>query len=192
MDDLRDEYQAAPPGGDEAAGRSVADDLDEVEVWRAELARANEALELARAELAAAEDRALRGRAELDNLRRRQQAELERARQQGLDAAVWPVLSVHDDLERALAAAAQSDDPASIVPGVESVLAGLLRQLETLGLERTGEVGEAFDADRHEAIMAVPASEPGQAGTIQSVFEAGFVQGDRLVRPARVVVYQEA
>ncbi|MBW6456990.1 MAG: nucleotide exchange factor GrpE, partial [Trueperaceae bacterium] len=163
-----------------------------VEVWRAELARANEALGLARAELAAAEDRALRARAELENLRRRQQAELERARQQGLDGAVLPVLSVHDDLARALVAAAQSDDPAAIVPGVEAVLAGLLRKLEALGLERTGEVGEPFDADRHEAIMAVPASEPDQAGTIQSVFEAGFVQGDRLVRPARVVVYQEA
>ena len=201
MDDVRDERETTAPDAaefeetvdrDEGSHLDGFDDLDEIEVWRAELARANEALELARAELAAAEDRTLRARAELENLRRRQQAELERARQQGLDGAVLPVLSVHDDLERALAAAAQSDDPASIVPGVEAVLAGLLRKLEALGLERTGEVGQAFDADRHEAIMAVPASEPGLAGTIQSVFEAGFVQGDRLVRPARVVVYQEA
>lgn len=192
MDDVRDERDMAARDAGEAADLDEVDDLEEAEVWRAELARANEALELARAELAAAEDRALRARAELENLRRRQQAELERARQQGLDGALLPVLSVHDDLERALAAATQSEDPASIVPGVEAVLAGLLRKLETLGLERTGEVGEAFDADRHEAIMAVPASEPDQTGTIQSVFEAGFVQGDRLVRPARVVVYQEA
>ena len=197
MDDARDEREVTATAADEAnvvedaGGTQTTIDPDEVEVWRTELARANEALELARAELAAAEDRALRARAELENLRRRQQAEIERARQQGLDGAVLPVLSVHDDLERALAAAAQSDDPASIVPGVEAVLAGLLRKLEALGLERTGEPGEAFDADRHEAIMAVPASEPGQAGTIQSVFEAGFVRGDRLVRPARVVVYQQ-
>jgi molecular chaperone GrpE len=198
MDDAREELEATRPDAgravdpDEGGAPRGGDELDEVEVWRTELARANEALALARAELAAAEDRALRARAELENLRRRQQAELERARQQGLDGAVFPVLSVHDDLERALAAAAQSDDPASIVPGVEAGLAGLLRKLEALGLERTGAPGEVFDADRHEAIMAVPASEPGQAGTIQSVFEAGFVQGDRLVRPARVVVYQEA
>ncbi len=187
MDDLRDEREQATSAN---AAAFDAAELDEVEVWRAELARANEALELARTELAAVEDRALRARADLDNLRRRHQAELERARQHGFDGALLPVLNVHDDLARALAAAALSDDPASIVPGVEAVLAGLLRQLEALGLERTGYEGEPFDAERHEAIMAVPASEPGQPGTIQSVFESGFVQGDRLVRPARVVVYQ--
>jgi len=188
MDDLRDEREQPTP----ANGAAIdALELDEIEVWRAELARANEALELARSELAAVEDRALRARADLENLRRRHQADLERARQQGFDGALLPVLNVHDDLERALHAASRSEDPASIVPGVEAVLAGLLRQLEALGLERTGHEGEPFDADRHEAIMAVPASEPGQPGTIQSVFESGFVQGDRLVRPARVVVYQE-
>jgi len=178
---------AAAPGREPAADA----DLDEVDVWRRELARANEALALARAELELAEDRALRIRADLENLRRRSVAELERARQQGLDAALLPVLTVHDDLIRALSAAERSD-PAAIVPGVEAVLQGLLRQLEALGLERTGEVGEPFDAERHEAILAVPAAEAGLAGTIQSVFESGFVQGDRLVRPARVVVYQEA
>jgi molecular chaperone GrpE len=188
MDDRRDDHEQPTPADDAAFD---APELDEIEVWRAELARANQALELARSELAAVEDRALRARADLDNLRRRHQAELERARLQGFDGALLPVLNVHDDLARALAAAAQSDDPASIVPGVEAVLAGLLRQLEALGLQRTGLEGEAFDPDRHEAIMAVPASEPGQPGTIQSVFESGFVQGDRLVRPARVVVYQE-
>ena len=167
------------------------DDLDEVDVWRRELARANDALAAARDELASAEDRALRARADLENLRRRSHADVERARQQGLDAALLPVLRVHDDLVRALAAAEQSD-PAAIVPGVEAVLQGLLRQLEGLGLERTGAAGEPFDAERHEAIMAVPAAEPELAGTIQTVFEAGFVQGDRLVRPARVIVYQEA
>ena len=201
---MKERPDAHAPGADPAPGGAPADaaeapgrepaadaDLDEVDVWRRELARANEALALARAELELAEDRALRIRADLENLRRRSVAELERARQQGLDAALLPVLTVHDDLIRALSAAERSD-PAAIVPGVEAVLQGLLRQLEALGLERTGEVGEPFDAERHEAILAVPVAEAGLAGTIQSVFESGFVQGDRLVRPARVVVYQEA
>jgi molecular chaperone GrpE len=179
------ESEAAHPDASPAG-----DDLDEVDVWRRELARANDALAEARAELASAEDRALRARADLENLRRRSHADVERARMQGLDAALMPVLRVHDDLVRALAAAEQAD-PATIVPGVEAVLQGLLRQLEGLGLERTGDVGEPFDAERHEAILAVPAEAPELAGTIQAVFEAGFVQGGRLVRPARVVVYQE-
>jgi molecular chaperone GrpE len=163
-----------------------------VEVWRAELERAQLALEGALRERQEAEERALRARAELDTLRRRQAGELERARLQGLDAALLPVLVVHDDLERALAAAAKSDNPASIVPGVEAVLAGLVRSLELLGLTPTGAVGEAFDANLHEAVMAVPSDDPERVGQIQSVFEVGFRQGERLVRPARVIVYQEA
>lgn len=183
---------AEPAGAEAAGGGSVPDAHDDLDVLLDELARVREELELARSELAAAEDRALRARAELENLRRRQQGELERARQQGQDGALRSVLTVHDDLERALTAADQSDDPATIVPGVEAVLAGLLRQLEALGLEPTGAVGEPFDANLHEAVMAVPPAQAGQAGTIHEVYEVGFVQGERLVRPARVVVYQEA
>jgi molecular chaperone GrpE len=199
MDDPRDPHA---PGADPAPGgargpddeRTDAEprgdgDLDEVDVFRRERARAQEALALARAELEVAEDRALRARADLENLRRRTLADAERARQQGLDAALHPVLTVHDDLHRALAAAEKSE-PAAIVPGVEAVLQGLLRQLEALGLQRTGEVGEAFDAERHEAIMALPTDDPALVGTISAVFESGFVQGERMVRPARVVVYR--
>jgi molecular chaperone GrpE len=178
---------------DEAVPEAAeSDDLEEIDVLRRELARMSDALEAARNEAAEAQDRALRARADLENLRRRTYADLERAHGAGLDAAIGPVLTVHDDLERALVAAEEGGDPSAIVPGVASVLAGLERQLEGLGLTKTGAVGEPFDANRHEALTAVPAPTPEQAGTIQAVFQAGFVQGDRLVRPARVVVYQEA
>jgi molecular chaperone GrpE len=163
---------------------------EEVDVLRGEMRKLREALDAAQAEAAEAQDRALRARADLENLRRRSHADLERAHGAGLDAAIGPVLTVHDDLERAIAAGRQGD-PAAILPGVEAVLAGLVRQLEGLGLTRTGAVGEPFDAERHEALTAVPTPEPELAGTIQSVFSVGFLQGDRLVRPARVVVYQE-
>jgi molecular chaperone GrpE len=163
---------------------------EEVDVWRGELRKLREALDAAQAEAAEAQDRYLRARADLENLRRRSHADLERAHGAGLDAAVRPVLTVHDDLERAIAAGRQGD-PSAILPGVEAVLAGLHRQLEGLGLTRVGAVGEPFDADRHEALTTVPAPEPELAGTIQAVFVAGFVHGDRLVRPAQVVVYQE-
>ncbi len=171
--------EAAPGSGDE-----------EVDVLRGELRKLREALDAAQAEAAEAQDRALRARADLENLRRRSHADLERAHGAGLDAAIGPVLTVHDDLERAIAAGHQGE-PGAILPGVEAVLAGLVRQLEGLGLTRTGAVGEPFDAERHEALTAVPTPDPELAGTIQSVFSVGFLQGDRLVRPARVVVYQE-
>ena len=171
---------------DAAPGRTD----EEVDVLRGELRKLREALDAAQAEAAEAHDRALRARADLENLRRRSHGELERAQGAGFDAAIGPVLVVHDDLERAIAAGRQGE-PGAILPGVEAVLAGLVRQLEGLGLTRTGVVGEPFDAERHEALATVPSPEPDLAGTIQGVFSAGFLQGDRLVRPARVVVYQE-
>ena len=173
----------------EAAPGGAADAGAEADVLRAELSRLVEALAAAQAEAADAADRALRLRADLENLRRRAVADQERARAAGLDGAIAPVLTVHDDLERALEAARRSE-PGAIVPGVEGVLAGLLRQLDLLGLTRFGAPGERFDAALHEALTAVPAPDPETAGTIHSVVAAGFRQGDRLVRPARVVVYQ--
>lgn len=174
------------PSADEGADAAV----DEVDVWRGELRKLREALETAQAEAAEAHDRALRARADLENYRRRSAADVERAHGAGLESAIGPVLTVHDDLERALAAGRQAE-PAAILPGVEAVLAGLVRQLEGLGLSRVGAVGEPFDAARHEALAVVPAPDPALAGTIQTVYTVGFVLGERLVRPARVVVYQE-
>lgn len=163
----------------------------EVEILRGELAKLQEELERAKDEGERHRERALRARADLENVRRRAASEEGRAREAGLDSAVLPVLSVYDDLRRALEAAEQGD-PEAIVPGVRAVMEGLERNLERLEIRRIGQAGERFDPDLHEALTSVPSEDPGRAGTIAEVFEAGFVRGDRLVRPARVVVYQEA
>jgi molecular chaperone GrpE len=177
-------HASVDAGEPEAAGESATQASSESDALQVEI-------QAVRTELAAAEDRALRARAELDTLRRRQQSEADRAYRQGQDSALMPILAVHDDLSRALAAANQGADPQAILPGVEAVMAGLSRALEALGLTPTGAVGEVFDATKHEALMAVPVADGATPGTIQSVFELGFTQGDRLVRPARVVVYQQ-
>ncbi len=199
--DPRDERSRSPHPGDdagsgdheptEAVGGGHDGTAIEADLLRAELQRLSEELAKATEAAAEAQDRYLRGRADLDNLRRRQQAELERAREQGFDAALHTVLRVHDDLNRALDAAKLSSDASTILPGVEGVLTGLLRDLGTMDVHRFGEVGEVFDPSRYEALAVVPANGPGQGGAVQSVFETGFVQGERLVRPARVVVFEE-
>jgi len=163
----------------------------EAEILRGELTRVQAELAAVRKELEDAKQRHLRARADLENYRRRVTGDLELAREAGLDAAVLPVLTVFDDLGRALQAAQSSEDPAAIVPGVRSVLESLERGLETLDIRAIGAPGEVFDPDVHEALSAIPATELGQGGTIADVFQAGFKRGGRLVRPARVVVYQE-
>ncbi len=172
------------------AASSNATDLAEVEILRTELGAASERLSALEAEHQACLDKMLRARADLENTRRRHAQELERAREAGLDAAILPVLSVYDDLGRALQAA-EGGDPSSIVPGVRSVRESLERSLEALGVTRVGDVGETFDPDRHEALAVVPAGDGRPPGAIAEVFEAGFVRGERLVRPARVIVAEQ-
>lgn len=162
----------------------------ELAILRGELAALQQRMAEAEKAVAEGENRALRARAELDTARRLAAGEQRRARDAGMDAAVEPVMTVFDDLRRALAAA-EAGDPASIVPGVRSVMESLERNLAKLEIERVGEIGDRFDPDLHEALTAVPPTGGAQAGTIADVYEAGFRHGERLIRPARVVVYQD-
>ncbi len=187
-DDTRVVEQAAAEAAEQQA--PAAADTGELEILRSELATLQVALEAAGDELVELKDRYLRARADLENYRRRALQDVERAREAGLDSAILPVLTVFDDLSRALAVADEGD-PGKILPGVQSVLTALERNLDTLGIQRLGEVGDRFDPDLHEALTAVPTDEEERKGTIAEVFQAGFKRGDRLVRPARVLVFQE-
>ena len=187
-DDTRVVEQAAAEAAEQQA--PAAADTGELEILRSELATLQVALEAAGDELVELKDRYLRARADLENYRRRALQDVERAREAGLDSAILPVLTVFDDLSRALAVA-DEEDPGKILPGVQSVLTALERNLDTLGIQRLGEVGDRFDPDLHEALTAVPTDDEEREGTIAEVFQAGFKRGDRLVRPARVLVFQE-
>ena len=187
-DDTRVVEQAAAEATEQQAPPDA--DTGELEILRSELATLQVALEAAGDELVELKDRYLRARADLENYRRRALQDVERAREAGLDSAILPVLTVFDDLGRALAVA-DEEDPGKILPGVQSVLTALERNLDTLGIQRLGEVGDPFDPDLHEALTAVPTDDEERKGTIAEVFQAGFKRGDRLVRPARVLVFQE-
>ena len=153
----------------------------EADVLRAEL-------EGARTDANDYKDRFLRARADLENYRRRAAGDVQRARDAGLDSAVLPLLSVYDDLARALSVG--TDNPEQLIPGIQAVRDGLKRNMELLGFSEIGAKGEPFDPDRHEALTAVPAPEEGLGNTIAEVVQVGVVKDDRLVRPARVVVFQ--
>ena len=165
------------------------DDLDELEILRAELSRAQGELDEAKAAADDFKNKWLRARADLDTYRRRSAQDVNRAREAGMDSALISVMTVYDDLGRALAAV-DENDPGKIVPGVRAVRDSLERNLDTLGLKKVGELGETFNPDLHEALSTAPTENPEQVNTIANVFEVGFVKGERLVRPARVVVYQ--
>ncbi|MFC5850091.1 nucleotide exchange factor GrpE [Deinococcus petrolearius] len=130
----------------------------------------------------------LRGRlgrlaADFESYRTRMGQDVAAAQGQGVAKAAEQLMPVYDDLERAVTMG--SGDPAKLIPGVQAVQTRVLNTFSALGLEATGKEGEAFDPQWHEALQVVD----GDADdVIVQVYQVGFRMGERLVRPARVVV----
>ena len=121
--------------------------------------------------------------ADFEGYRNRTGIETAEAEGKGVSKAAEALMPVYDDVERALTAGV--DDPAKLIPGVQAIQSKVLSIFSTLGLEATGREGETFDPQWHEAIQVVPGDEDDK---IVTTYQLGFKMGDRLVRPARVVV----
>ena len=131
-------------------------------------------------------DRALRLQADMENYRRRQQRlaqdQVEAERERLLKA----YLEIVDDLERALAAPAHNG---GVREGVELTHRAALQRLKKEDVERIDARGQRFDPAWHDAVSTVPGRQLGVAPeTVVRVLEPGYRLGDRLLRPARVVV----
>jgi molecular chaperone GrpE len=144
-------------------------------------------------EVAELKDRLLRTLAEMENLRRRTEREVADARAYGIATFARDVLAVADNLRRALDAIGTDGRDAlapsmnSFVEGVELTERELLKVLEKHGVKRFDPKGEKFDPNVHQAMFEVPdPSSP--AGTVVQVVQAGFMIGDRVLRPALVGV----
>ena len=134
-----------------------------------------------------ANDRWLRGRADFDNYRKRVQREYAEIRFRTTEETVREFLGVHDQLCLALAHAPSAPDAAAIRQGLELIYAEFGRVLEGLGVRRVEAVGKPFDPAFHEAISQAASAEA-PAGQVVQEWKAGFVLGDRLLRPATVTV----
>jgi len=146
------------------------------------------------AKLAAAEkekkdnwDRYLRAAADLENLRKRQKREAEDAKFEAKGKVLKEMLPVVDNLERAIEHAAQaSEEKHPIVEGVQLVLRQFTTAFERLDVTPVEAMGQPFDPNLHEAISQMESDQP--PGTVVQVLQRGYKSGDRLLRPALVVV----
>ncbi len=134
-----------------------------------------------------ANDRALRAQAELDNARKRMKREFDEERKYQLLPLVRDLLSVADNLERALEAAGQAGDAAGLLTGVKMVSSQLLGVLGQHQCVRIDAVGAVFDPTIHQAVAQEPSGDV-PAGSITRAHQAGYKLHDRVVRPAMVVV----
>lgn len=133
-------------------------------------------------------DLALRAKADFENYRKRADKRVAETRGSAIAGVVRELLPVVDNLDRAIDAAAAGTDGDAFAEGVRLVHADLHSVLDRLGLTSIDPVGEAFDPNLHEAISQAPASEGVASNTIVEVAQKGFMLGETVVRPARVVV----
>lgn len=166
---------------------------DVVENETAEPAAAPDPLDVMREERDRLREQLLRVAADFDNYRKRSRKEVEDAERRGKEEVIREVLPVLDNLERALGAVATMSDDAGpaevrgIADGVKMVMKLFEDQAARMGLTRIKSVGERFDPGIHDAIQQVETDEHA-AGTVMHEVAAGYRLGDKLVRPAMVIV----
>jgi len=135
------------------------------------------------------QDLLLRTRAEIDNIRRRTEQDVEKAHKFALEKFAKDILNTIDNLERALATPANTEDESvkALFDGVALTLKELLATVARFGVEPVGVVGEVFNPDLHQAISMQP-MEGFETNQITTVLQKGYLLNGRVIRPAMVMV----
>lgn len=143
-------------------------------------------------DLAAARDAALRAQADAQNVKRRAEQDVEKARKFALEHFAKELLLVVDNLERALEASAGLD--AQVKPfteGVELTLKSFLDALRKFNVEVVDPQGEPFDPNLHQAMSMIESGDV-EPNSVLVVMQKGYTLNGRLLRPAMVMVSKAA
>jgi len=142
-------------------------------------------LSAAQEEVSRYHDELLRARAEVENVRRRAQEDVAKARKFGTESFAESLIPVRDSLEAALSLTDQSAE--AWKEGVEATLRQLNTAFERNQMRQVAPApGDRFDPHFHQAISTVPSEHP--ANTIVQVLQKGYTLADRVLRPALVTV----
>jgi len=134
----------------------------------------------------------LREQAEMQNVRRRAQRDVESAHKFALEKFATELLSVVDNLERAIGAIdAEDESQKAVAEGLELTLKTFIDVLTKHRVVPVDPEGQPFDADLHQAVSMVPNAEV-EPNTVINVFQKGYTLNGRLIRPAMVVVSTSA
>jgi molecular chaperone GrpE len=133
-------------------------------------------------------DRLLRTQADFDNYRKRVQREQANFIKYGAENAISQLLPVLDNLERALDSALRHEDPNSqLREGLKLILAQFRDALERLGVRPIESVGQAFDPNKHDALIRVHAPDKPE-GVVVDEIRKGYYLHDKVLRPSQVIV----
>ncbi|CAN5726421.1 nucleotide exchange factor GrpE [soil metagenome] len=165
-----DDAEETPPTSGQAAPAEPVDPLAE-----------------AKAEAARFKEQWMRSAADFDNFRKRSRKELEDTRKAGREELLKDLLPVFDNLERAMTSAERATEVKPVAEGLKLVLRQFTDTLGRSGITKVPTMGLSFDPSMHEAIQQVESDEVAP-GTVLAEVQPGYLQGERLVRAAMVVV----
>jgi molecular chaperone GrpE len=141
------------------------------------------------AEVEEQKERCLRLAAEFDNFRKRVERQRTENRQNARSEVVRSILETLDNLSRVTALDGTDASANDVIAGVQMVERGLMRELESAGLTKVGNVDDLFDPNDHEAVSTAAAPCDEKVDLVAAVFQVGYRFGSTLLRPARVQVY---
>lgn len=168
------------PAEDEAVAEAMAEEANDLE---AENSKLKEQLEKEKKEY-------LFLMAEFDNFRKRTIKEKSELIKNGGEQVLKGLLPIVDDFERGIKASETAGDVKSVAEGMTLIYNKLKKYLAQNGVKEMDPEDRDFDADRHEAISAVPVPDESQKGKILDTVEKGYTLNDKVLRHAKVVVGQ--
>ena len=124
--------------------------------------------------------------AEYENYRRRTQNQSAQRYQEGRNDVIASLFPIGDNLERAMGACSDENTK----QGLDMILKSYKKVLEGEGVEEIDPIGQAFDANTMEAIMAMPAADGEESGIVKQVYVKGYKKGEKVLRYAQVIVTQ--
>ncbi|EGR1450486.1 nucleotide exchange factor GrpE [Vibrio cholerae] len=163
----------------------AADEIDETE---AKIAQLEAALLVSEERVKEQQDSVLRARAEVENMRRRSEQEVDKARKFALSRFAEELLPVIDNLERAIQAAdGEVEAIKPLLEGVELTHKTFVDTIAKFGLKEINPHGEAFNPEFHQA-MSIQESAEHEPNTVMFVMQKGYELNGRVLRPAMVMV----
>ena len=165
--------------------------VEEVSVEEALQASLIAELAAGQAEIAELKDQMLRVQADAQNVRRRSEQDVEKAHKFGQEKFSRELLSVLDNLERALAATPEDEATKALRDGVDMTLQSFVSTLAKFNVEAIDPQGETFNPEYHQA-MAMQENADFPPNTVMAVMQKGYSLHGRLLRPAMVMVSKGA
>ncbi|EKK9985072.1 nucleotide exchange factor GrpE [Vibrio vulnificus] len=161
---------------------------EEADESAAKIAELEAALLASGARVKEQQDSVLRAKAEVENMRRRTEQEIDKARKYALNRFAEELLPVIDNLERAIQAAdAESEAVKPLLEGVELTHKTFVDVVSKFGLKEINPEGQPFNPEWHQA-MSIQESPDHESNTVMFVMQKGYELNGRVIRPAMVMV----